>query len=194
MSEQVTGKISKKFYKDWTGKQGQIVLCSFQLESSNRYFRTGTTDLSQSEGQHIKFLADQKGNVDLSTVAVVEAADVQRAPAPAPSSGGGNGGKVKENWDARADYWSKKEKRDVEVVEPRITLSASQSVAATLVVAALENDCLSFGGVAKGKKLDMLLDFFDQVTDRLYEQRMNMGAGEEPSAIVQATEEGSNDY
>ena len=84
--------------------------------------------------------------------------------------------------------------RDIEVVEPRITLSASQAVAATIVTAALENDCLSFGSTAKGKKLDMLLDYFDQVTDRLYEQRMNIGSGEAPSAIVQATEEADNDF
>ena len=65
-----------------------IKLCSFQLVNSNRYFRTGTTDLPYNEGDSIKFFVDGKGNVDLKNIKKVDEQDVQRAPAPAPATAG----------------------------------------------------------------------------------------------------------
>lgn len=189
---QASGTIAKKFYKEWQGKQGVITLCSFQLEGNRQYFRTGTKDLPYRESQTIKFNYDDKGNVDLNSVEEVAASDVQSAPSiPASSAPAASGGKVKENWDARAKYWDDKDKRGIEVIEPRITMSSSQRDAIALVTAALANDALSFGSVAKGKKLDMLLDYVDQVTDRFYKQRMLEDVA---PAAINAAEEGDNDY
>ena len=193
---QASGTIAKKFYKEWQGKQGVITLCSFQLEGNRQYFRTGTKDLPYRESQTIKFNYDEKGNVDLNSVEEVAASDVQAAPTiPAPTSAStpaASGGKVKENWDARAKYWDDKDKRGIEVIEPRITISSSQRDAITLVTAALANDALSFGSVAKGKKLDMLLDYVDQVADRFYKQRMLEDVA--PASISEAKEGDNNDY
>ena len=178
MSTSAQGTISKKFFKEWTGQRGTITLCSFQLEGNRQFFRTGTTDLPFRETQTIKFTYDEvKGNVDLKSVVEVASTDVQAAPqipsaAPAQSSAPAAAGKSKENWDARGKYWDEKERRGIEVIEPRITISSSQRDAITLVTAALANDALSFGSAAKGKKLDMILDFVDQVAARFYDQRM----------------------
>jgi hypothetical protein len=47
-----------------------------------------------------------------------------------------------------------------------MSFSATQDRAVNLVTAALAHDVLSFGTVKKGDKLDMLLDYVDEVTNR----------------------------
>ena len=109
----------------------------------------------------------------------VQAADPSQAPSPgtrgnSKPTGRSTGGQ------SRDGYWADKEKRDLEkdkryqaVDVPRMSFSASQERAVTLVSAALANGALSFGNVAAGKKLDMLLGFVDQVTDRFFLQSMH---------------------
>ena len=174
-----TGIVTIVSEKPWTDRDSgeDIILRSFQVDSSKRWFRTGTKNLNLSVGDAISFVADSRtANVDFDSVKQVEASEVERAPKPAaPSSSSGrskSSGKSSENWEARGEYWANKEKRDIAVVEPRINYSASQRDAISLVTAALANDALSFGATTKGKKLDMLLDFVDEVTARFVEQRM----------------------
>lgn len=167
MSQQtVTGAVSMVSAKNWTSPQGEdIVLYSFQVAGDKRYFRTGTTKPAISEQDNIRFVFETQGNkVDLDSIEAVDSAAVQQAPKP-PAAGG----------DSREEYWAKKDAHMLNVVEPRINFSASQRDAIALVTAALEQDCLSFGTTAKGKKLDMLLEFVDQVTDRFVEQRLATG-------------------
>jgi hypothetical protein len=91
-------------------------------------------------------------------------------------AGGGFQKKSGENFEARQKYWEDKERRDIEVVEPRITFAAAQRDAIEIVRVALDKDMLSFGNSSKAAKLPMLLDFVDEVTARFYEQRINARA------------------
>ena len=159
------GVVSKLYEKEWEDRDtgDDIILHSFQIESERRYFRTGTNAPSFSEGDSISFVADGKsGNVDLKSVKTIEAETV-RAPKAATSAGG----KSASAGVSRDAYWANKEKNDLEVLRPTIAYSAAQKNATHLVCAALSADALSFGSTAKGKRLDMLVDFVEQTTLRL---------------------------
>jgi len=157
------GVVSKLFEKEWTDRDSgkEITLHSFQITNEKRYFRTGTKKPTFDEGNMISFVSDSKnGNVDLKSVKVLEE-EVVQAPKPTGStaSTGSAGG--------RDEYWANKEKRDIEVTAPTIAYSAAQKNATALVAAALAADALSFGSTAKGKRLDMLVDFVELTTLRL---------------------------
>ena len=101
--------------------------------------------------------------------------------------------KSTENFEARQKYWENKEIRDIEVVEPRITIAASRTAAIQVIDIALRHDALAFGNASKGAKLGMILDFVDEVTARFYAQSMNaasavaeMGGGGEPTGAAEA--------
>ena len=158
------GVVTEVFEREWQDRDTgeDIILYSFQIEGEKRYFRTGTRKPDVTAGNAYSFVADAKtGNVDVKSFKSIAADDVPAPKARAKSSGGGfKGG-------ARDSYWEDKAKRDVEITEPRISYSAAQRNATALVTAALEADILSFGQAAKGKKLDMLVDFVEQTTLRL---------------------------
>jgi hypothetical protein len=178
------GVIEKVFAKDWDGRDGKVTLYSFQLTGDNKFYRTGTEDKAR-KGDYIEFEFDPKGNVDLDSVKVVEDEAPPAAPAAAakPSFAGRSSyskPKTSENWEARAEYWDDKEKRDAAkderyqtVVEPRITWSSAQSDAVRLVGLALQHDLLSFGNANKAAKLGLLLGYVDQVTARFAASRWN---------------------
>ena len=162
------GVVNATYEKDWkdrdTGKT--IILHSFQIDGDKRYFRSGTNKVAEIvEGAYISFTADSRSNnIDLKSVAVVEGEAPVQAPKPAASqTSAGNSG----NATSRDGYWANKEKRDIEVVAPTIAYSAAQKNATAIVCVAMEQDLLSFGNAAKGKKLDMLVDFVEQTTLRL---------------------------
>ena len=172
------GQVRNKSSRPFSGDYGEVVLHSFQLEGDRTFYGTGKVPVPAENGETIQFATEQKGkntNVIMSTVEKVEN-QVASAPKPtsATSSTGGSGYKgyasKSEFFDAKDAYWDNKEKHDKEVVAPRINFSASQRDAIALVVAALENDCLSLGA-AKGKRLDLLLEQVDKVTERFVEQR-----------------------
>jgi hypothetical protein len=169
----VSGTVSKVYTKDWNGRNGNITLHSFQIQGNNKFFRTGEKQLVR-QGDTVEFYADDKGNVEnLEHVEKQDAAPVvNSAPRPATAAAPA----PKENWDARGAYWSAREVRDVEVVEPRITWASAQSDAVALVTAALAHDVLSFGNANKGAKLGLLLDYVDQVTSRFAAQRWDASA------------------
>ncbi len=157
------GVVSKLYEKEWTDRDSgdEIILHSFQIEGEKRYFRTGTRVPQFAEGDAISFVADGKsGNVDLKSVKQVEAGTVV-APQAAPSKAAPSGAT------SRDAYWANKETYDKEILRPTIAYSAAQKDATALVSAALQADALSFGSTAKGKRLDMLVDFVEQTTLRL---------------------------
>lgn len=161
------GVVNATYEKDWEDRDSgdTIVLRSFQIDGEKKYFRTGTINVKTIvEGAYISFTADARSNnVDVKSVEVVEGEAPARAPKPAAnrSSGGSasSGG--------RDSYWADKGKRDVEITEPRISYSAAQKNATAIVCVAMEQDLLSFGNAAKGKRLDMLIDYVEQATLRL---------------------------
>lgn len=173
-----SGVVSEVFEREWEGRDGTVVLHSFKLDGDNRYYRTGTTPLVR-EGDSIAFTADGKGNVDTDSlekgVDAPRQAPRQQNATQAYRRPGGGGGK---SWGGkkasdRDGYWERKEARDQEIVEPRITWSSAQSDAVVLVTAALQHDLLSFGNANKGARLGLLLDYVDQVTARFATQRFN---------------------
>ena len=159
MSTAYKGVVTNTYDKDWTDKAmgNPIVLKSFKIDSANQFFRTGTTE-AVAEGDYISYTADNRGNVDLSSITKETGTPPAAAPKPKRAASSGAG---------RNDYWEAKAVRDVEVTEPRISYSAAQKNATELVCVALEQDLLSFGNAAKGKKLDMIIDYVEQVTLRL---------------------------
>jgi hypothetical protein len=161
------GVVSDVYEKDWTDRDSgdEIILRSFQIEGEKLYFRTGTTNLKEvAVGNYISFTASQPGNnVDFKTIEVVEGEAPVRAPKPAAnrkSAGSQSSG-------GRDSYWADKAERDVTITEPRISYSAAQKNATAIVCVAMEQDLLSFGNAAKGKRLDMLVDYVAQVTEEL---------------------------
>lgn len=181
------GVVSKLYEKEWTDRDSgdEIILHSFQIEGERRYFRTGTKTPTFSEGEAISFVADGKsGNVDLKSVKKVEA-DTVVAPKAASSKA------AKVSATSRDDYWANKEKNDLEVLRPTIAYSAAQKNATALVAAALAADALSFGSTAKGKRLDMMVDFVEQTTLRLASLQTNAPAI--LAGYVPGTTEGEGD-
>lgn len=182
------GVVSTVSAKDWyDNKKGRnIVLYSFQLQGSNRWFRTGEDELPFSEGDYIRFTNDAKANVAVSSIEVGNAPSggaqpaTSQAPARTPARQSSGGGRTqKGGGQNREGYWADKEARDLEKDKryleqdiPRMCFTTAQDRAVNLVTAALEFDCLSFGNMAKGQKLDALLVFVDKVTDRFVKQTM----------------------
>lgn len=185
------GVVSVCSTKDWyDGKAGRnIQLYSFQIQGSNRWFRTGQNELPFREGDYVRFTNDAKGNVDVKAVQVGNppAGGGNTPPPQTSGQSGSTGGSSPQSARSsggqnRDGYWAQKEQRDIEkdqryqaVDVPRMSFSASQDRAVNLVAAALAHDCLSFGNMKKGEKLDYVLDSVDKVTDRFFQQSMYAG-------------------
>lgn len=179
----ITGTISNTSAKDWSGRNGTVVLYSFQLDNGREWYRCGTTKPPFGKGDTVAFeYTEQNGarSVVEGTMTRTEQQTVARAPAP-------KAGKVQENWDARAAYWDAKEKREIEVVEPRITLSASRTAAIGVIGLALQHDAIVFGNASKGARLGIILDAIDEVTARYYKQSMDgfAPAADEPATTTE---------
>lgn len=86
------------------------------------------------------------------------AAPAQPQAQAAPAGAGPGAGPSKQ------DYWGEKEKRDLQT-QRAIQYQASRNAAIDVAKMALENDCLSLGA-KKSDKLDILLGFIDEITDR----------------------------
>lgn len=184
MSYQNSGTVTTIDSKEFDGRNGPVLLYSFQIDSSRRWFRLGRKKPTFQQGDAISFENDDKGNVDYNSLVAggapaapprqggaPRAANRQGGGRPAPASSGGG--------QTRDGYWAEKEARDLqkdkryqEVDVPRMSFSASQERAVALVSAALANDALSLGQ-KKGERLDLLLEYVDQVTDRFFVDSMN---------------------
>lgn len=171
----IKGTVGKTYAKDWAGNDGNVVLHSFQLQGDKRYFRTGTKKVV-NEGESISFDITGNNSVVEESLAKLEGG-VQAAPAPSNSyqqkPAWGGKAKTTENFEARQQYWTNKEQRDIEVVEPRITWSSARTAAIEVVGLALQHDALAFGNASKGAKLGIILDFVDEVAARFYHQSMS---------------------
>lgn len=203
--QQAQGVIERTSAKEFTDKKTgrTIYLQSFQLQGHPMWFRTGTTPVPAQEGSAVTFMYNE-GNMQVDLSSVQQTTAPQAAPTPAPQGsprpqGGstapaqrGGGGNSREN------YWQEKEQRDIERQEhyhnvevPRISFSAAQDRAVNLVSAALAADALSFGNSRKGDRVDMILDYVDQVTDRffinsMYAQDRLKALEEEPDPVEAA--------
>lgn len=192
----IKGTVSRTYEKAWPDDDGhEVILHSFQLQGDKRYFRSGTVKVV-AEGEAVSF--DTTGNNTVVPESLVKrAAETTQAPKPAYTARPAWGGKPKttENFEARQAYWENKERRDVEVVEPRITLSAAQRDAIEVVNIAMRHEALAFGNASKGAKLGMILDFVDEIAARFYSQRINAAQTAEGFAepAVAAAKGGTSD-
>lgn len=84
------------------------------------------------------------------------------APAPAPQPQAAP--QAAQGGESKQGYWDAKAKKDVET-QRAIQYQASRNAAIDVAKMALENDCLSLGA-KKADKLDILLAFIDETTDR----------------------------
>jgi len=174
------GQVSETSTKEWyDNKKGRnINLYSFRIEGNNRWFRTGTNEPNFRQGDFITFTNDDKNNVRLENVQVGNApagnasAPPQSAATTAQRQSSGSTGGGGQNRDG---YWAAKEAKDIEKDAryqtqdvPRMSFSAAQDRAVNLVAAALAHDCLSFGTMKKGDKLDYVLQCVDQVSNRFF--------------------------
>lgn len=171
------GRVTDVFVRPWEGRNGPINLHSFKIEGDNKFFRSGEAKLVEVN-QLVEFEYDSKGNVNPDSVAVTGVATTpppaqQQEQKQAWAGKGGSGGGFKAKQAAKDQYWEDKEKRQIEIVEPRITWSSAQSDAVAVVNAALQHDLLAFGNANKSAKLGLLLDYVDQVTARFAAQRFN---------------------
>jgi len=102
--------------------------------------------------------AGYKQMVKGSMQVLSSAAPQQREPAPQQAPAGAQGGQSKQS------YWDEKEKRDL-ITQRAIQYQASRNAAIEVAKIALEQDCLSLGA-KKADRIDILLAFVDEVTDR----------------------------
>lgn len=201
----VVSEVSKKEWYD-SRKGRNIDLYSFRIDGNNTWFRTGTNQPTFHQGDAISFTNDDKNNVRLDSVQAGNApAPVAGSPAPAAqqpatvASGGQN----------RDGYWAAKEARDLErearyqsVDVPRMGLSAAQDRAVALVVGAIGTEAIPFGNMAKGERLDYLIEAVEKVTDRFvldtnFAAERLAGLLEEtanPAENVGETQEVTHDY
>lgn len=160
-------QVSEKAFTDKWGKN--IMLYSFQINGDNSWYRTGTNRPNCNQGDTISFTFEQQGNnkkVDPNSIQVgagsvqpmQQQPQVQQAPQPAP---------VRQQSGGRDDYWANKEKYDKEVTQPRIAYAAAQKSAVAIVTAALANDVIGFGNAKKADKMEMLLEYVEDITCRL---------------------------
>lgn len=187
---QAKGVVDRISSKEWPGRNGTVYLYSFQLQGDRNWYRTGSDKPTFQQGDFITFdyNEDNRGGKTIVAASVVkQAAAVAQAPAPrAAASSSGS----KENWDARAKYWDDKEKREIEVVEPRITLAAARKDAIAVIGLALAHDAIVFGNANKGARLGIILGSIDEVTKRFYDQSF---AGIATDAKASPEEGPSND-
>lgn len=180
-NEQHKGIIEVTNAKPWTNDDGsEITLYSFTMEGSKRWFRTGTKAMAFGKGDAIQFVADGQ-KVDLNSMVAVQAEDVVRAPAPAVGSRPATTASAGASRTvSRDEYWANKEAKDVKkeedyqnVAVPRMTRSTAIQSAAAVVDAALKTDALSFGNVAKSKRIPLLSGFVQELAEEFYSYIMD---------------------
>jgi hypothetical protein len=147
--------------KSVTNRDFQSVrLWSFQLEGSDRYFRTGKVQPEVSEGQWIKF-QEKNGIVLVETITMTDQ----------PSTGQAGLTSTAQSDAMSAPRQGTAPAAPTVDVGTRIRYQAARRDASNIVIAALHTDHLPHAvNVAKGKRLDLLLQYVEEVTHSLLEQ------------------------
>lgn len=156
------GTISKVSSTKW----GDKTLHSFQIEGTQRWFKTGQNPVPYNEGDQVVF-EEKNGKVEFTTAEKVKS---QSTSADSTASTHGSGMSAPAvNGLSRDAYWANREKRDIETERKR-RIAAARHDAARIVCAALAHDHLPHAAnVAKGKRLDLLLGYVNEVTNTLLE-------------------------
>ncbi|MHC4647483.1 MAG: hypothetical protein ACYTBJ_18505 [Planctomycetota bacterium] len=161
-----TGKISKKFHRDFQGTK----LYSFQLEGSDRWFRTGKEELEQAEQQTITF-SEKNSQVLLDTVVEgkgsTASAPTMEETAPVATSGP----------TTPTSQESSTTSYTGPTVGQRMAWEAARRDATRIVTTALavEGQGLEVlpwaKNLAKAKRLDLLVEYINRVAKQLMEEQ-----------------------
>lgn len=147
-----TGQVAVVSSKDFHG----VKLWSFQLNESQRWFRMGKREPDIKEGEWVTF---QEKNSSVEWSSLQGAKKEEGTPVVAQD------GVVEQSETVPATN-----------VSERIQYQAARADACRIVVAALHTEHLPHAAnIAKGKRLDLLLGYVDQVTKTLLEQENNNG-------------------
>ena len=123
------------------------------------------------EGQWIKAVVEQNGqylNYKGGNLSVADgpAPAGSGQPSPGRATGGSSGG-------SRNEYWENKEKRDIEVTQPRIQYQAARKDAVQIVSAMLSHDSLPIsvaqGKTGESKRFEQILDYVEKITVQFYQ-------------------------
>lgn len=175
----IQGEVQQVSTKEWFDSKNNKTINLYSFKLNNTWYRLGTDSPRFNQGANISFTATERnGNLVVRSSEITSSTGGQsqggQQPSSAPTAPAPAGGQ------SRDGYWAAKEANDKKKDEryqnndiPRMSFSAAQDRAVHLVSAALAEDALSFGNAAKGKKLDMLLEFVDQITDRFVVQTVN---------------------
>lgn len=150
-----------------------LTFYSLKLQGDDKWYGCGTDQPPAGKGTSVSFTwapdkkgypAIAKGSIQAGGATGGNAAPAATTSAPTSTTSGGN---------SRDTYWKDKENYDKEVTTPRISYTAARGHAVSLVSAALAADALSFGSAAKGKRLDLLLEYVDEVTNKFFMESMD---------------------
>lgn len=157
-----TGQVKAVTHRDFQTTK----LWSFQLEGSDRFFRTGKVEPKVSEGEWIKF-NEKNGIVLTETITITENAESSSKSARTPASTEDTLGVPVPTVEARPEPSTS---ATIDVGQ-RIRYQAARRDASNIVIAALHTDHLPHAtNVAKGKRLDLLLQYVEEVTQTLLEK------------------------
>lgn len=139
----VEGKVAVVSGKPWNS----VTLYSFKLEDNDRWYRLGRNKPPFEKGATVSF-SEKNGNVLLDSLVMTGSlSDAPPAEESTPDTPAATN------------------------VGDRMRYQAARRDAANVVVAALHTDALPWAtNVAKGKKLDLLTEYIEQVTKTLLDQ------------------------
>ena len=148
------GRLIKVADKDWNA----IKLWSFQIEGVDRWFRTGTTKIPFDVDDLIVF-EERNNKVILESIVKVSTQPVSDAPIPTATT------------ESVSSTPSAPPAGDV---GRRIQWQAARRDACNVMVAALAADAMPWAtNLAKGKKLDALRGYINELTKQFIEEELS---------------------
>lgn len=144
-----TGVLRSKEFKDWHG----VKLYSFTLEGQDRWFKTGKAEIQAEIGEKISFV-ERNGKVQLDTVSTQTVTEATTTPTPAEATPSGATSVM-----------------EATSISDRIRWQNARADAARVIVAAMHTDCLPHpNNVAKGKRLDLVVGYINELTRTFIEE------------------------
>ena len=162
------GTVTKVSDVDFKGTK----LWSFQIDTTDQWFRTGVKEPGVAVGAHIRFAhtGEPTDKVDPTAIEEISADEKGQAPAPVKVSAPVRGRNLREN------YWQDKAEFE-RTMQPVWDWGRARSDAGRVVAAALTSGAIEFPkSKAVAKRLDMLVDFVHEVTQQLLEKEQEIKA------------------
>lgn len=163
----IQGVIQKTFTNVVRGKN----LHSFTIRGTQGFFRTQEVPCPMKEGTYVQFEADDKNNVNMSTLVAMD----KRAPEQMPTEQAVS--RAASHVNSKDDYWTRKEERDLET-QKVIQYQAARNSAIAAISTAVSQGIITLPGT-KGKSYDSYMKYIDDVTMRYFADGTALGHTEE---------------